>query len=123
MKRELSKKSSGRVRVVQYLLPLENPMGLIAANLAFEGQEVEINCAAELVPFIEIVRKLAYELAVFGQFGIQSYWLTVADISRLRQLPGDYPEPESRLVAAAVEIFLRTQISNLYSCLQRREIY
>jgi hypothetical protein len=101
-------------------------MGLIAANLAFEGhilQEVEINCSAELAPYVENVRKLAYELAVFGQFGIQSYWLTVADISRLRQLPGEYPEPESQRVAAAVEIFLRTQISNLYSCLQRREIY
>jgi hypothetical protein len=104
----------------------EIEMGMIAANLAFEGhilRDVEITCSPELAPYIEMVRKLAYELAVFGQFGIQAHWLTVADIAALRQLPKDYPEGESRLVATAIETFLRAQLSNLYCCVQRCEIF
>jgi hypothetical protein len=101
-------------------------MGVIAANLAFEGhtlKDAEIECSPELAPYIEMVKKTAYELAEFGLFGVQVHWLTVADITALRQLPKTYPADESLLVAAALEIFLRAQLSDLYSCIQRREIF
>jgi hypothetical protein len=101
-------------------------MGVIAANLAFEGhtlKDAEIECLPELVPYIEMVKKIAYELAEFGLFGIQMYWLTVADIAALRELPKNYPADESILVATALETFLRAQLSDLYCCIQRREIF
>jgi hypothetical protein len=101
-------------------------MGMIAANLAFEGhtlKDAEIECSPELVPYIEMVKKVAYELAEFGLFGVQVHWLTVADIAALRQLPKNYPADESLLVAMALETFLRAQLSDLYCCMQRREIF
>ena len=101
-------------------------MGVIGANLAFEGhslKDTQIECSPELKPYIEMVRKIAYEIAEFGLFGIQVYWLSVADIADLRQLPKNYPIDESLLVAAALDVFLRAQLSDLYSCVQRCEIF
>ena len=101
-------------------------MGKIAANLNFEGHTLtnkEIECAPELAPYIETVKEVAYELAEFGKFGIQEYWLTVEDIEALRQLPRVYPKNEVLMVATAIELFLRCQLSGLYRCVQRCEIF
>jgi hypothetical protein len=101
-------------------------MGQFAANLNFEGHklsDIEIECEPELVPYVETVKEIAYELAEFGKFGIQAYWLTIEDIRALRQLPKVYPDNEVLLVATAIELFLRAQLSGLYRCVQRCEIF
>jgi hypothetical protein len=104
----------------------EITMGKYAANLNFEGHTLsdkEIDCSPELAPYVEAVKKTAYELAEFGKFGIQAYWLTVEDIEALRQLPKVYPHDEALKVATAIELFLRWQLSGLYRCVQQCEIF
>lgn len=80
--------------------------------VGFAISDCVIEVEGPLVKYLRAVHRTALEVAIRNLFGreIGGYWLTSQQIYQLRTLAEHYPANESKLVASAVESYLRAQL-------------
>jgi hypothetical protein len=89
--------------------------------IGFALSDCTVEVDQQSARYLRPVNRTALELATHNQFGseIGGFWLMHDQIAKLRNLPSYYPSKEAPLVARAVEAFLRAQLREFYSGIQR----
>ena len=96
----------------------------VESDVAFLGFALS-DCTVELdtksAKYLRPVNRTALELAIHNRFGseIGGFWLMQDQIAQLRTLPAYYPSKEAPFVARAVEAYLRAQLQEFYSDIER----